>query len=67
MAMSWVIATTEDKVRWYSYKLDSDIKEGDYKLLDTLDLSKVPLCFDKPTAKNAALKLGLKTWRYVRI
>jgi hypothetical protein len=35
--------------------------------LTELDLAKVPTYSDKNTAKEAAIKLGLKTWRYVRI
>lgn len=31
---SSVIATTADKIRWSSYDLGQDLKEGEYKFLD---------------------------------
>lgn len=65
--MAYVLATTEDKVRWYSYRIHSDLKEGEFKLLDILDLNQVPLAGDKNTAKECAKALGLKTWRYVKL
>jgi hypothetical protein len=61
--MSYVLATTEDKVRWYKYDLKSDGLE----LLDVLDLKQVVLWGDKASAKSAAKALGLKTFRYVKI
>ena len=65
--MSYVLATTEDKVRWYKYKYDQSLKAGDFELLEILYLRQVPLFGDKMTAKDAAKALGLKTWRYVKI
>lgn len=65
--MSYVLATTEDKIRWYKYKYDQNLKVGDFELLEVLDLRQVPLLGDKATAKDAAKALGLKTWRYVKI
>ena len=65
--MSYVLATTHNKVQWYEFKFDASIKEGDFILLDNLDLYEAPCFGDKETAKLAALALGLKTWRYVKI
>lgn len=65
--MSYVLATTEDKVRWYKYKFDQNLKVGDFELLEILDLRQVPLLRDKVTAKDAAKALGLKTWRYIKL
>jgi hypothetical protein len=64
--MSYVLATTEDVVRFYYYDLPI-ISGREPKLDRVLDLSKVTLLGDKETAKRTALALGLKTWRYVRI
>ena len=64
--MSYVLATTEEKVRWYKYRYDKNLKEGDFELLEVLDLKQVPLLGDKAAAKDAAKALGLKTWRYVK-
>lgn len=65
--MTWVLATTDDKVKWYAYKHRGGLQKGEYVLLDQLDLKKVPLCGNKETAKQAANALGLTTWRYVKI
>ncbi|SPL69946.1 hypothetical protein [Acinetobacter stercoris] len=65
--MSYVLATTESRVRWYKYNYDQNLKSGDFELLEVLDLREVPLLGDKATAKYAAKALGLKTWRYVKI
>jgi hypothetical protein len=70
--MAYVLATTESHVRWYVIQLryPDDIcalKEGQFELLDFLDLRVVPGFGNKETAKMAAKALGLKTWRYVKI
>ena len=65
--MSYILATTENKVRWYKFSYTSAIKPGEYTLSDKLVLSEVPAFGNKESAKFAALSLGLKTWRYVRI
>lgn len=65
--MSYVLATTENKVRWYSFEFGTQTKPGNFILLPQLDLNEVPLFGDKETAKRAAQALGLKTWRYVQI
>lgn len=65
--MSYVLATTEDKVRWYKYKFEQNLKAGDFELLEILDLRQAPLFGDKATAKDAAKALGIKTWLYVKI
>jgi hypothetical protein len=64
--MSYVLATTGIKVKWYKFKYRPDIKEGDFELLDELDLSVVPEFDDKRSANMAARALGLSTWRYVQ-
>lgn len=66
--MTYVLATTEDIVRWYSFDL-GQLSSGApcHVLLDVLDMNAVPLFADKETAKRAALALGLKTCRYVRL
>lgn len=67
--MSYVLATTEKKVRWYKYDL-KPLKAneiGEYELLEVLDLRQVVKWADKASAKSAAQALGLKTWRYVKI
>ena len=65
--MSYVLATTHSKVQWYKFNFNESLKEGEFVLLQELDLSKVPCFGDKETAKLAAQALGLKTWRYVKI
>jgi len=68
--MAIVLATTESHVRWYVVRLryPDDIltlKEGEFELIDHLDLRIVPRFGNKDTAKRAAKALGLKTWRYI--
>lgn len=63
--MSYVLATKHDVLKWYVYSLP--IAEGKFELIDQLDLNSVPLWGDKESAKGAAIALGLKTWRYVRL
>ena len=65
--MAYVLGTTEDNVHWYAFKFAATLEEGQYELLDVLDLRRVPKFGDKQTAKDAAQALGLKTWRYVRL
>ncbi|AXW35211.1 hypothetical protein CJO88_16740 [Ralstonia solanacearum] len=65
--MTYVLATTETVVSWYSFKYDNNLRPGDFELLERLDLRKVPQFGDKETAKRAAIALGLKTWIYVRL
>ena len=69
MAGSFVLATTDDKVRWYAYEynLGSDIQEGAYEIIGELDLSRVPQLGNRDTAKHAAKALGLSSWRYVKL
>ena len=63
--MSYVLATKHDVVKWYVYSVP--IAEGQFQLSNQLDLKSVLLWGDKESAKGAAIALGLKTWRYVRI
>jgi hypothetical protein len=65
--VTYILATTEEVVRWYKFKYNRDLEPGQFELVEKLDLKKVPLFGDKETAKLAAQALGLKTWRYVRI
>ncbi|MBL0423424.1 hypothetical protein JI739_24025 [Ramlibacter sp. AW1] len=65
--MSYLLATTESKVRWYKFSFGPELKPGVFELLEVLDLHQVPAFGDKETAKRAALALGLKVWRYVKI
>ena len=62
MSESYVLATTDDKVCWYAYEYEygEEIKEGDYEVIDVLDLRRVPQLGNKATAKHAAKQLGLK-------
>lgn len=63
--MSYVLATTENIVRWYVYDV-SDTRKG-FELISELNLKRVPLLADKATAKHVGESLGLKTWRYVKL
>lgn len=65
--MAYILATTEEKVRWYKYKYDQNLNKGEFELIDILDLKVVPRLGDKAAAKDVAKALGLKTWRYVKI
>ncbi|GHD81683.1 hypothetical protein ACFSQE_07740 [Vogesella fluminis] len=63
--MSYVLATTENIVRWYVYDT-ADASKG-FELINELDLVKVPQLTDKETAKHYGKALGLNTWRYVKL
>jgi len=65
--MSYVLATTENVVRWYSFDLSKGVNETSFSIVDKLDLQLVPLAGDKETAKSWAKAMGLKTWRYVKL
>jgi hypothetical protein len=66
--MGYVLGTAGvQNVQWYSFNPNATLQPGQYELLDILDLRRVPQMGDKETAKTAALALGLKTWRYVRL
>jgi len=56
----------ENKPRGYRCKIDKDGKVTRFTLLVRLDVKTVSVFGDKPSAKYAALSLGLKTWRYVK-
>lgn len=69
--MTYILATTETKVRWYVVPLRQPrdieaLQPGQFTLLDHLDLSVVPGFGNKYTAKEVAKAIGLKTWRYVK-
>lgn len=63
--MSYVLASTENTLRWYVYDT-ADAGKG-FELINVLDLVKVPLLADKETAKHYGKALGLNTWRYVKL
>ncbi|QBJ79566.1 hypothetical protein [Aquitalea sp. USM4] len=63
--MSYVLATTENIVRWYVFDPAGN-REG-FELVTELDLHKVPQLGSKEDAKRIAQSLGLKTWRYVKL
>ena len=65
--MSYLLATTGDKVRWYIFALGDRLKPGAFETADMLDLALVPKFETKAAASQAARALGLNTWRYVRL
>lgn len=70
--MTYILATTESRVRWYVPKIQKvedifALKEGDFNLIEELNLEMVPGFGNKETAKRVAIAIGLKTWRYVRL
>ena len=69
--MTYILATTETRVRWYVVQLrqPADIlalEPGQFTLSEHLDLDVVPGFGNKATAKQVAKAIGLKTWRYVK-
>jgi hypothetical protein len=62
--MSYIVATTEDRVRWYEFDLNAGTVVA---LHEVLDLNRVSRFHDKDSAKVAAKNAGLKTWRYGRL
>jgi hypothetical protein len=64
----WVLATATDLVEWYEYDFSySKVEKPEYRLSKTLRLSSTVVHASKESAKGAAIKLGLKTWRYVSL
>lgn len=63
----YLLATTENKVRWYNFDMHTSARPIAFSLTTELDLSSAPTFPNKDAAKQAAQLLGLKTWRYVRI
>ena len=61
---SWILGTTEQVVRFYVF---DTLDPKDFRLIDQLDTTQVPMAADKETAKFWAMSLGLKTWRYIRM
>lgn len=66
--MTYFLANTaRTPVKWYKFNpLDMD-EPVPFELVDKLDLKTIPSFINKKQAKQAALRLGLQTWRYVRI
>ena len=69
--MAYVLGTMQTTVRWYEFPVvvgsDFDTDLVGVLLHDSLDLSFVTQFRGKESAKYAAIKAGLKSWRYVRI
>lgn len=70
--MPFVLATTENRMSWYSFPLKclediSKLKEGDYVLCEHLDRDIVTGFGNKYTANRVARAVGLKTWSYVKL
>lgn len=70
--MSYILATTEAMVRWYVFPIDTPedihrLNEGDFELVEILNLDTISGFGNKQTAKTVAMAVGLKTWRYVKI
>jgi hypothetical protein len=65
--MSYVLATTENVVRWYSFDFSEEVNDKCFTIIDRLDLNRVPQAGNKETAKFWAIAMGLKTWRYVKL
>lgn len=64
----WVLATATDLVQWYEYSMDYTREDKpEFRLSKTLRLSATVVHGTKDSAKDAAMKLGLKSWRYVSI
>jgi hypothetical protein len=59
--MAYVLSTTSEQVKWYRFDVGAHLKPGEYTFMSELDLRQVPCFGDKETAKQAALRLGLKT------
>lgn len=62
--MRYVLGNMENEVKWY--RVDPAL-DGGFVLLPVLDLKRVTKFADKEAAKEAALSIGLKAWRYVRL
>ena len=67
MAMRWVLATTTNKVKWFAFTMGEKGFTGEFELLDVLDMRRVTLFHDKPTARDCAKALRLKGFKYARI
>lgn len=66
--MTYLLATMEDRVRWYTFGPDIMVADpAQAALLDILDLKRVHTFGTKDQAKATALAAGLRSWRYVRI
>lgn len=65
--MSYVLATTERIIRWYSFDPNKELNDSNFTIIDKLDLNRVPQAPDKETAKLWAKAIGLKTWRYLKL
>ena len=65
--MTYMLATTETTVRWYRIKSDRDGKVTGFELFNRLNQKRVTRFGNKTSAKYAALAIGLKTWRYVKL
>ena len=66
--MTYLLANTaRTPVKWYKFNPLDMNKPVPYELVDKLDLKIVPSFDNRRQAKQAALRLGLQTWRYIRM
>lgn len=65
--MSYFLANTGTRVKWYKFTHGAKLGVGEFELVDVLDLKEVPGFATKAAAEAAAIALGLKTWRYVQL
>ena len=60
--MTYLLATTEKKARWYAVTDHGVGTRWTYDLLEVLDLNRVDTWADKETARLAAQAMGLSSW-----
>jgi hypothetical protein len=65
--LSYVLGTTDTVVRFYKIGQPLGTASVNVELLDRLDTSEVTTFGNKESAKEAAIGIGLKTWRYIKI
>lgn len=64
---AYYLATTEDLIRFYCFKEPKEDGSTTWELISQLDQAKLLGAADKETAKTFAKRLGLSTWRYVKV
>ena len=65
--MTYILANTgRAPIRWYKFNPRNMSERVPFELVERLDLSIIPSFRTKTEAKEAAIRLGLQTWRYVR-
>ncbi|MGH8464334.1 MAG: hypothetical protein ACRER5_09315 [Pseudomonas sp.] len=63
----YYLATRTDRMQFYCFEEPPADGTGTWTLIDQLDRSVLLAAGDKPTAKEWAKRLGLKSWTYVRV